>query len=170
MQFVIREYRAQDFDRLWQIDQLCFPDGIAYTQMELSGFIARRKAIILVAEAPAPVQDTGARGLNSTAARPVIAGFVVALPVRGSFGHVVTLDVVPEMRCQGLASRLMGECEARLRAAGCSLVYLETAVNNRPAQQLYAKLGYEVVRTLPDYYGSHSLDAFQMMKKLQTEK
>ena len=48
--FIIRNYRAADFDRLWQIDQLCFPPGIAYSQMELSGFITRRNAITLVGE------------------------------------------------------------------------------------------------------------------------
>ena len=48
--FTIRAYRAADFQRLWQIDQLCFPPGIAYTQMDLTGFITRRNAITLVAE------------------------------------------------------------------------------------------------------------------------
>ena len=48
--FILREYRAVDFERLWQIDQLCFPQGISYTQMELSGFITARNAITLVAE------------------------------------------------------------------------------------------------------------------------
>ena len=46
----LREYRADDFERLWQIDQMCFPPGISYTQMELSGFISRRNAITLVAD------------------------------------------------------------------------------------------------------------------------
>ena len=50
IKFTIRDYRAADFDRLWQIDQLCFPSGIAYTQMELSGFITRRNAVTLVGE------------------------------------------------------------------------------------------------------------------------
>ena len=50
MQVTIRDYRAADFDRLWQIDQVCFPPGIAYTQMDLTGFIMARKAITLVAE------------------------------------------------------------------------------------------------------------------------
>jgi ribosomal protein S18 acetylase RimI-like enzyme len=60
----------------------------------------------------------------------------------------------------------MKECEGRLRAAGCTLVYLETAVNNEPAQRLYHKLGYQIVRTLPGYYSSQSLDAYQMTKQL----
>jgi ribosomal-protein-alanine N-acetyltransferase len=168
-QFLIREYRSQDFDQLWQVDQICFPHGVAYTQMELSGFIARRKAITLVAEAPAlstHARGNQARETDACAGSPPIAGFAVALPIRGQIGHLVTLDVVPEARRLGLASRLMHECEQRLRAAGCKVTYLETAVNNEPAIKLYRKLGYEIVRTLPDYYSSQALDAFQMMKRL----
>jgi len=167
VQFTIRDYRASDFDRLWQIDQLCFPAGIAYTQMELMGFIIRRKAITLVAE----VADVKADVRNGRAAdipsnSSWIGGFVVAVRLRAQVGHVVTLDIVPEARRSGLASRLMSECERRLRAAGCTQVYLETAVTNEPALRLYRKLGYEIVRTLPEYYSGQALDAFQMAKRL----
>ncbi len=157
MAFRIRDYRAADFDRLWQIDQLCFPPGIAYTQMELSGFITRRNAITLVGELqpPAAAPET-----------PRIAGFVVAHPTRAKYGRILTLDILPEARRFGLATSLMMECEQRLRTLGCCDVYLETAVDNEPALRLYRKLGYEILRTLPEYYSSHSLDAFQMGKRL----
>ncbi|MGO9516249.1 MAG: GNAT family N-acetyltransferase [Candidatus Korobacteraceae bacterium] len=165
VKFTIRDYRAADFDRLWQIDQSCFPAGVAYTQMELMGFIARRKAITMVAEEHAP--HAGSEKAGDGSSTPLgIVGFVVALPLRGRIGHVVTLDIMPEARRFGLASRLMHECEHRLRAAGCSQIYLETAVNNGPAMRLYRKLGYEIVRTLPGYYSSQDLDAFQMLKHL----
>jgi ribosomal-protein-alanine N-acetyltransferase len=169
VQFTIREYRAADFDRLWQIDQACFPDGIAYTQMDLTGFVMKRNAITLVAEmSMARAEEIGPRATGPDAASDDdrIAGFAVAHPARGGIGRVLTLDIVPEARRCGLASRLMEECEQRLRAAGCTKVYLETAVNNEPALKLYRKLGYEVVRTLPEYYSSHSLDAFLMTKSL----
>lgn len=152
--FTIRDYRADDFDRLWQIDQVCFPPGIAYSQMELTGFILRRNAITLVGELPnAEPEDR-------------IAGFVVAHPVRRKYGRILTLDILPQARRSGLATQLMNACEDRLRALGCGEVYLETAVDNEPAIRLYRKLGYEVLRTLPDYYSSHGLDAFQMGKRL----
>lgn len=152
--FTIRDYRAADFDRLWQIDQVCFPPGIAYSQMELTGFIHRRNAITLVAE--------------SLSAEPEdrIAGFVVAHPIRRKYGRILTLDIVPQARRSGLATQLMNACEDRLRSLGCNEVYLETAVDNEPALRLYRKLGYEVLRTLPEYYSSHGLDAFQMGKRL----
>lgn len=154
VEFVIREYRASDFDRLWRIDQICFPPGIAYTQMDLTGFITRRKAITVVAEFAGDPEFIG-----------ILAGFVVVQPIR-KIGRIMTLDIVPEARRFGLATSLMQECEKRLRAGGCGQVFLETAVNNEPALQLYHKLGYEVLRTLPLYYPTHALDAYLMGKCL----
>ena len=152
--FTIRDYRAADFDRLWHIDQLCFPPGIAYSQMELTGFIYRRNAITLVGE------------FRDGTPENRIAGFVVAHPIRRKYGRILTLDILPPARRSGLATQLMNACEDRLRSLGCSEVYLETAVDNDPAIRLYRKLGYAVLRTLPEYYSSHGLDAFQMGKRL----
>jgi len=154
VEFVIRDYRAADFDRLWRIDQMCFPPGIAYTQMDLTGFITRRKAITLVAEFAVGSEFAGG-----------IAGFAVAQPIR-KIGRILTLDIVPEVRRFGLATRLMQECEKRLCALGCEQAYLETAVNNQPALDLYHKLGYAILRTLPLYYPTHALDAYLMGKAL----
>ena len=184
MQFSLRNYRAADFERLWQIDQLCFPQGISYTQMDLSGFITRRNAITLVADfdglhdereqlaVSALHSDNGMNSrvpgavLSETAATTqAIAGFVIAHPVRGKAGRILTLDIVPAARRLGLGSLLMQECEHRLRSFGCTEIYLETAVDNEPALRLYRKLGYQVLRTLPDYYAA-SLDAFLMGKPL----
>ncbi len=185
VQFTLRDYRAADFERLWQIDQLCFPEGISYTQMELSGFITRRNAITLVADCddllsdgeklPLSGRQTG-DGLKSSAPAAElsetapdtkkIAGFIIAHPVRGKMGRILTLDIIPKARRLGLASLLMNKCECRLRSFGCKEMYLETAVNNEPALRLYRKHGYQILRTLPDYYASHSLDAFLMGKSL----
>ncbi len=98
--FVIRDYRAADFDLLWQIDQVCFPPGIAYTQMDLTGFVTRRK----VHHARGGVSRTTA-SLQAT-----IAGFAVAQPIR-NIGRILTLDILPEARRFGLGSRLMEDCE-----------------------------------------------------------
>jgi ribosomal-protein-alanine N-acetyltransferase len=152
--FLIRDYRAADFDRLWRIDQQCFPPGIAYTQMDLTGFVTRRKAITLVAQFAAGSEFAGG-----------LAGFAVAQPIR-KIGRILTLDIIPEARRSGLATRLMQDCEKRLRDVGCEQVYLETAVNNEPALLLYHKLGYEILRTLPLYYPTHALDAYLMGKLL----
>ncbi len=185
MVFTLRNYRSADFECLWQIDQLCFPEGISYTQMELSGFITRRNAITVVAEAdemdpgseafalpglqPGDNLNSGAHdgaSKGTTTGNEKIAGFIIAHPVRGKEGRILTLDIIPILRRLGLASLLMDECERRLRSFDCKQVYLETAVDNQAALRLYRKRGYEVLRTLPDYYATHSLDAFLMGKSL----
>lgn len=155
--FTIRDYGDADFDRLWEIDQRCFLPGIAYSRLELSSFITKRGAITLVAENV----DCGA-----VDKRERIVGYAVAQAIRRRYGRILTLDILPEARRHGLASRMMAECEQRLRALGCTEVYLETAVDNEPALRLYRKLGYEILRTLPEYYSSHALDAFLMGKRL----
>ncbi|MGB8770309.1 MAG: N-acetyltransferase [Candidatus Korobacteraceae bacterium] len=185
VQFNLRSYRPTDFERLWQIDQLCFPQGISYTQMELSGFITRRNAITLVAEVEEPYSEREDRSVSGPQSRDGlqsrdssaqfsktavdmqnIVGFIIAHAVRGKAGRILTLDIVPTARRLGLGSLLMDECEHRLRSFGCQQMYLETAVNNEPALRLYRKHGYQVLRTLPDYYATHSLDAFLMGKPL----
>jgi ribosomal-protein-alanine N-acetyltransferase len=108
---------------------------------------------------------------NSQAAKPEernwnsIVGFAVAQPYRKT-ARILTLDIVPEARRHGLASRLMEDCEGRLRQRGCTEIYLETAVDNQPALKLYHKLGYAILRTLPGYYHAYGLDAFLMGKTL----
>ena len=162
--FGIRDYRPSDFDTLWQIDQRCFPPGIAYSQMELTSFLAKRHAIALVAEFGGERVPPG-EGPQDFSELAVV-GFAVAHAIRHRYGRILTLDIVPEARRFGIGAKLMSACEERLRASGCTEVYLETAVNNDPALQLYRKLGYKVLEVLPEYYTSHSLDAFRMGKRL----
>jgi len=162
--FSIRDYRPADFDTLWEIDQRCFPAGISYSKLELSSFLTHRHAIALVAALDAA--EAAATGSPEGQPETQIAGFAVAHSVRHKYGRILTLDIEPEARRFGLGTKLMSACEERLRAAGCSEVYLETAVDNEPALRLYRKLGYQVLDVLPDYYSSHSLDAFRMGKRL----
>jgi ribosomal-protein-alanine N-acetyltransferase len=164
VRFLLRSYRPADFDRLWQIDQSCFAPGIAYSQMELTGFILRRNAITVVAElAPDHNHSTNQDGGMPQAGD--IAGFAIAQPSR-NLGRILTLDVTAEARRAGLGTQLMKACEQGLKQRGCTEVYLETAVDNEAALRLYYQLGYQILRTLPEYYRTHGLDAFLMGKAL----
>jgi len=80
-------------------------------------------------------------------------------------GHVITIDVLPEARRSGLGSRLMAAAEERLRALGCSVVFLETAVDNAAALAFYKRHGYSIVHTIPRYY-LDSVDALVLVKDL----
>jgi ribosomal protein S18 acetylase RimI-like enzyme len=145
---LIREYRPDDFENLWKIDQACFARGISYTRRELAFYIARKRGFTLVAESDG-----------------TIVGFVVVDRNRQSQGHVITIDVLPEARRSGLGSRLMAAAEERLRFLGCSGVFLETAVDNAAALAFYKRHGYTVVHTIPRYY-LDSVDALVLAKDL----
>jgi ribosomal-protein-alanine N-acetyltransferase len=153
VQFALRDYRAEDFLRLWKLDQECFAPGIAYSKLELKTYIRRRNAFTLVAE-----------GCGES--KPgAIVGFLVAEAGRGGVGHIITIDVIAAARRSGVGSELLREAELRLRAAGSGSVALETAVDNHSALTFYKRHEYFLVKTVPRYY-SNGLDAFVLKKDL----
>jgi [ribosomal protein S18]-alanine N-acetyltransferase len=157
--FTLRDFRPQDFETLWGIDQSCFPPGIAYSRRELAIFVRLWRAFTIVAEtAPAQGQKNAA---------PPIAGFLVAEGRRGS-GHIITIDVLPAARRFGLGSQLLNAAEKRLLADGSRSVYLETAVDNYSALAFYKRHHYSTVKTIPQYY-SNGVDALVLVKDLLSQ-
>lgn len=148
MAFVIRDFQPKDFDTLWQMDQECFPPGIAYSKTDLAAFMRNRGAFTLIA--------VNADGGN-------IGGFIVASGA--PIGHVITIDVAPAARRSGVGSLLLQAAEQRLREKGCGAVGLETAVDNLGALAFYKRHGYSVIRTWPRYY-SNGVDALVLKKLL----
>jgi ribosomal-protein-alanine N-acetyltransferase len=90
---------------------------------------------------------------------------LVAAASRRGVGHVMTIDVLPEARRAGVGSKLLGAAEDRLRAAGCRIVYLETAVDNQAALAFYKRQQYFLVKTVPRYY-ANGVDALVLEKNL----
>jgi [ribosomal protein S18]-alanine N-acetyltransferase len=166
VEFVLREFRREDFESLWRIDQVCFAPGIAYSRMELAAYIRLRGAFTVIA-APVP----GKRGSAGDNTGPVIEsparvlGFIIAQANRRGVGHILTIDVPPASRRFGIGSKLLATAEERLRAAPCHSVVLETAVNNAAALAFYKRHQYSVVKTIPRYYSS-GVDAFVLEKEL----
>jgi [ribosomal protein S18]-alanine N-acetyltransferase len=151
VQFSLRDYRPDDFETLWKIDQQCFAPGIAYSQRELISYIRRRGSFTIVAEQP--------DGVSSS-----IAGFIVAEANRRT-GHVISIDVLPANRRSGVGSQLLLAAENRLRSHQCQTIFLETAVDNSSALAFYKRHHYAVLRVYPRYY-SNGVDAFVMGKNL----
>lgn len=151
MLFTVRDYRPEDFESLWRLDQECFPPEISYSRMELKVYMRKRGSFTLVAA------DANNNDDNK------IAGFIVAHA--GRTGHIITIDVVAAARRSGVGSQLLRAAEDRLRAAGCSAVGLETAVDNVSALSFYKRHGYSVVKTRPRYY-SNGVDALVLVKNL----
>jgi ribosomal protein S18 acetylase RimI-like enzyme len=149
----VRKYHSDDFERLVEIDQSCFVEGIAYSEDEMRFFLRMPKAISLVG-----LQDEK------------IMGFLIAerfRPRRATslMGRIITIDVAPTIQHSGLGTLLMSTAEAELKQAGCDYVSLEVAVDNESALRFYKKHGYSVLKVLPRYY-LDSIDGLQMGKKL----
>ncbi|HEX7286680.1 MAG TPA: N-acetyltransferase [Candidatus Angelobacter sp.] len=150
--FKLRPYRAQDFQRLLEIDHECFVEGIAYPEEEMRYFVEQDSATTLVGSEDGKLQ-----------------GFVIAdrlKPRRAthSMGHIITIDVTPQAQGRNLGSMLLAAAEEELRKAACSFVTLEVAVDNERALRFYKKHGYSVLKVLPRYYRDE-IDGLLMGKK-----
>lgn len=149
----VRKYAPGDLSRLLEIDQTCFVEGIAYSEVELRYFLGMPTSISLVG-----VQQEE------------IMGFIIADRFRPrkasrSVGKIITIDVAPQTQHSGVGTLLMTSAEAALKQAGCDYVSLEVAVDNEPALRFYKKHGYTVLKVLPRYY-LDSIDGLLMGKKL----
>jgi [ribosomal protein S18]-alanine N-acetyltransferase len=160
VEFVLRDFRHEELEALWRIDQQCFAPGISYTRLELGTFLRRPGAFALVADSLA-----AGKTLEREQLSPVPVGFIVAETGRRGSGHIITIDVLPHARRAGIGSRLLQAAEDRLRAAQCYAVILETAVDNQAALSFYKRHFYDIIRTLPRYY-SDGVDAFVLKKEL----
>ena len=155
----LRDGRSSDLDTLWRIDQACFPPGISYSRLELAVYMRRSGAFTLVAEQP--------RGRSkSFGDQPgTILGFLVAHKEAKKTGHLVTIDVVGNLRRAGVGTRLLTAAEDRLSADGIVSIYLETMVSNLSAVEFYKRHSYVEVRTEKGYY-PNGADALVFAKEL----
>jgi len=149
----LRPYQPGDFQRLLEIDQSCFVEGIAYSPEEMRYFLGMPTAVSLV-------------GLLDGK----IMGFLIAdrfRPRRAlrSVGKIITIDVAPSAQHSGIGALLMSSAESELKLAGCDYVSLEVAVDNEPALRFYKKHGYSTLKVLPRYY-LDSIDGLLMGKRL----
>ena len=147
MPFCVRPYAPADMLALFQIDQACFARGIAYSKTTLRWFLSLPGAICLTAEA----QDAA-------------VGFVLAA-AEADRAHLITLDVLPPCRRQGLGTLLLDAVENDVAGHGVRTIELETATDNQAAIAFWQKHGYRTVGVLPRYYLGR-VDAYFMHKLL----
>ena len=149
---MIRPFQGRDLVRLYQLDQTCFPQGVAYSRAELQYFLTHPRCSCWIAEQP----DSK------------LAGFVIlerATRNGRPAGHIITLDVDPADRRHGLGTLLMQTAEDQMKQEGAAVISLEVAENNAAARQFYRGLGFVNRGKIAKYYGG-SIDAEVMEKEL----
>jgi len=142
----IRGAKARDLPSILAIEKASFSPDLAFP-IEIVTYLLD-EAVTLVAE-----DDD-------------LAGFIMGF-VNGEVGKVMTLDVLPERRGEGIGQRLMEALEDEFESTGAGLSLLEVARENLGAVALYAKLGYAKAAVLEGYYGPGK-DALLMMKRLKS--
>lgn len=93
-----------------------------------------------------------------------VKGFVLALIKEDGDARIYILTVRQDVRGLGVGMLLMGALEEEFRGLGIRRCNLEVRASNVAARRLYAKLGYEEIGLLKNYYGGE--DGIKMAKGL----
>ncbi len=148
----LRGIERTDLDALFALDHECFRVGIAYSRADLRYYLSHPRSFSVLAEDSAKC----------------IVGFAIAesyLEEGRRIGHIVTIDVAPAARRQGLGRMLMEAMLDHLCAADAVTVRLEVAIDNVDAQAFYERLGFVKTGRIRGFYLG-TLDALTMKKPL----
>jgi len=147
----LRDIRPSDLEALYELDQLCFEPGIAYSRGELKKILGSSAGFGVLAEVES-----------------AIGGFAAGCLSGGKVGHVMTLDVAPGRRRLGIGKCLFTELMRRFAEASVREVRLEVDPDNAAAVTFYESFGFHRTRIHPHYYG-RGRAAWVMKKKLRIE-
>ncbi|MBO5696233.1 MAG: ribosomal protein S18-alanine N-acetyltransferase [Alphaproteobacteria bacterium] len=90
-------------------------------------------------------------------------GFIVYRVVCDE-AEIITIGVNPDARRTGIANAMLGIVFGDLKKRGVKHIFLEVAVDNKPAIALYEQNGFVRVGVRPKYYDG--IDAIMMEKNI----
>ena len=153
----IRRFESGDLESVMEINKTCLPEN--YTSTFFLDIQAKHPEGFLVA-------------LNDDR----IVGYIMCRLERGFSetsrfhfarkGHVVSVAVLPEHRRRGIASELVNKATHSFAEKNAEECFLEVRMSNRPAIELYKKLGFQETRQIPFYY-QNGESALVMSKTLR---
>ena len=149
----IRIATPDDFERIVELEKLCFPKEHAYTRRQLYYLLIKANSTVLV-------ETTGT----------LVRGFLIILYRRGTtVAGIETINVDPTHRKKGIGLRLLSVAEEHLRKKGIHKIRLEVSIANNAAIKLYEHTGFQKIMLLKKYYHydhEGSRDAYRMVKEL----
>lgn len=137
----IRNIGPFDLGRLARLHRNCFEE--AWSRADLAHLLAIPGGFGLIAR----VYDGGLAGLDGMRG----VGFALCRVVRDE-SELLSIGVMPAYRKRGVARALLRASMDRCLRSGADNMFLEVAVDNPAAQQLYDEAGFERVGSRPDYY------------------
>ncbi|MGQ9759171.1 MAG: ribosomal protein S18-alanine N-acetyltransferase [Candidatus Methanomethylicaceae archaeon] len=153
--YVIREFKPSDIDAVIMINKTCLPEN--YSPAFFLEHHYENPRVFLVAEVEGNVV-----GYNMCRIEFGISNFRTAFTKRG---HVISIAVMRDYRKKGIGYNLMVEGMKRVHESGANEIYLEVRVSNKPAIELYKKLGFKASKIIEGYYRDGE-DAYLMVKDL----
>ena len=143
---IIEPATWRDLNGLRHLEQICFPQD-AWPLWDLIGVLTFSNVFRIKATANGQM-----------------VGFIAAdLHRSENLAWIATVGVLPEYRRQGIGSALLIAVEEQI---GMSSIRLSVRVSNRPALNLYDRLGYHRYGTWPHYYADGE-DALVLEKNLK---
>jgi len=139
MKYRLRDANEDDLVKIYEIERLSFKNPYGYDL--LWWLLKAQNCFFIVAETD-----------NE------IIGYLIGRYEREHIfsklkrGHIVSIAVHPKWRRKGVGTALMLEAIRRFREANCTRVILEVRVSNKPAIQLYEKLGFRRIKRIKGYY------------------
>ena len=139
---------------MFHLDLACFDTPYQFDGEMMLEAVTFAEAIIVV--------------IDDTATRQML-GFVIVHPQgkgRDRYAYVVTIDVEPSARHQGIGAKLLQQAEVQASAAGLHSIGLHVAADNAAAIAFYQRLGYEQISTERNFYREAGTDALVYVKSL----
>ena len=130
----VRNVGPFDLGRLARLHKSCFEE--AWSRSDLAHLLAMPGSFGLIAR----VYEGGLAGLDGLRG----VGFAICR-IAHDESELLTIGVAPQSRRRGVASALLAAAMARCHQLGAASMFLEVAVDNPGAQQLYEEHGFERV-------------------------
>ena len=94
-------------------------------------------------------------------------GYILCRSILGE-SEILSIATHPQMQGQGIAQIILDKYAQLFRKGGGKSLFLEVAVDNQPAQNLYLKNGFQITGRRPNYYDRPDVifDAILMKKTL----
>jgi ribosomal-protein-alanine N-acetyltransferase len=153
--YKLRRFKPSDLEGVIRINRECLPEN--YTTPFFMNLYKRFPETFIIAETNGEIV-----GYIMCRIETGIPSLMLGMTRKG---HVISIAVLSMYQKKGIGFALIQEAMQAMvnyRAKEC---YLEVRTSNLPAIELYKKLGFEITRTMRDYYADGE-DAFIMARKL----
>jgi len=132
---MMRNITNNDLPQLEDLDRRCFSPAVRYNRYAIDYYISLPNSIGLT-----EIKDNN------------LIGFIIALVATKESANIVTVDVDPRFRKQGIGSRLLQAVMGILKKWKITKITLQVSVDNTLAIKFYQKHGFNIMEILPNYY------------------